>query len=286
MKEKVKNQLKKYRIFRLIKALYRKFYAVIDKNNREKWKKRRRIWQKRISLMKQGISNVIKNGYKVEDVGYALCLPKSRILYIDNPKVATTSIKEALLIVEGVDPKSINIDIHLYCKRYFYKLEKTNPYFCFGVVRNPFERVVSTYKNMYHKPKWAWSTFQYYMLGIFEKDKGFEYFVKKGPVSISDRWVNTHLLSQHIKFYDKEFNCYADYIARFENLSEDWKKIQAQFPHLPELPIRNQTKKDNWQDYYTVELAEIVYQRYQKDCEIFGYEAEYHKLLAYLKNSK
>ena len=38
-------------------------------------------------------------------------------------------------------------------------------------------------------------------------------------------------------------------------------------------------------DYYTPKTAKMIYQRYRKDFERFGYEDEYPKLLDYLASN-
>lgn len=210
-------------------------------------------------------------------------MPKSKLCYIDNPKVASTSIKEMLLKSEGLDREKLNKDLHTYFIETYTQdvSQKDFPYFSFIFVRNPFERVVSTYKNMYSRPKGSWSTFQNYLFGWFEKDKGFEFFVKKGPVKISDKWADEHLLSQYLMMYYNGEPCHIDFIGRFETLKEDWGIIQEK-TGLCDLPLSNQSSKEDWRNYYTLELMDIVYERYQKDFELLGYMDEYQKLKNYL----
>lgn len=245
------------------------------------WKNRKRQY----AVFKRGYKQVKRVGYFSDNAYRYFLFSNAKVVYIDNSKVASTSIKEALLIQEGDDMLDLfKNDVHIHCQHYYMKDidEHTSfPYFSFAFVRNPFERVVSTYKDMYQKPDRHWTTFKTYFFGYFKKDKGFDYFVRKGPLRISDKWADTHLISQHILVYCKNEQPYVDFIGRFENLSEDWKLLQGKVD-LPELPIRNQTKASDWRDYYTKELAHLVYKRYQKDIETFGYEDEYTQLLHYL----
>lgn len=241
--------------------------------------------KKQYDVFKRGYKQVKRIGYFADSAYRYFLFPKTKVVYIDNSKVASTSIKEMLVTQEGDNIFELfKNDIHIHCQQYYMKDmdgDTVFPYFSFVFVRNPFERVVSTYKNMYKKQKRQWSTFKTYLFGYFKKDKGFAYFVKKGPVHISDKWADTHLISQHILVYGKDGKPYVDFIGRFENLSVEWKKLQDKID-LPELPFRNQTEKDDWRDYYTKELAQLVYTRYQRDFEVFGYDDEYQKLLNYL----
>lgn len=279
----------------LLKRCRRSFYWRVRVPLREariNWRKvrnsERPIRSYRLPVFKESLNQLKRVGYFAHNVGVYFSLSNVRVSYIDNAKVASTSIKEALLVGSGGDLTDLfEKDIHLHFKRYFrQEIEKGEkpPYFSFVFVRNPFERVVSTYKNMYNANK-VWSTFKVYLFGYFKKDRGFDYFVRKGPVRIPDRFADTHLVSQHVLVYDGQGRSYADFIGRFEHLAEDWKVVQEK-AGLPDLPVRNQTAKDDWRDYYTLELAKLVYRRYQKDIEVFGYEEEYIKLKAYLEEKE
>lgn len=250
-----------------------------------KIKIKKNAYKARVSKFKENIKNIKQTGYATHKVGYYFVFEEAKVCFVDNTKVASTSIKEVLLAADGVLLKNTPYrNVHIYCTAYRKrKLEKTLPYFSFSIVRNPFERVVSTYKNMY---KGSWSTFDFYLFGRFKKDKGFEHFVKKGAVQVTDKWADEHLISQYILICDKNEKPYADFVGRFENLSKDWQSIQEKVVGLGDLPHRNQTSKDDWRNYYNKELARIVYNRYQKDFKIFGYEEEYVKLLAYLEEQE
>lgn len=244
--------------------------------------------QLRWPAFKAGLAQIKRVGHYAYTVGRYIQVPGVPVCYLDNAKVASTSIKEALLVASGgkMDDLYQN-DLHMHFSQNFVKPIEPGvslPDFSFVFVRNPFERVVSTYKNMYHSKK-VWSTFKVYLFGYFKKDRGFDYFVRKGPVRISDKWADTHLVSQHVLVYGPEGQCYADFIGRFEHLAEDWKEVQQRVA-LPDLPVRNQTAKSDWRDYYTLELAQMVYQRYQKDVEVFGYQDAYRDLVTYLEEKE
>lgn len=39
-------------------------------------------------------------------------------------------------------------------------------------------------------------------------------------------------------------------------------------------------------DYYTLETARLVYKKYRKDVEAFGYQDSYRRLISYLKKKE
>lgn len=294
--------VKKWHFFMLYLRFYGRYW-IVNKLKKRQWSKflleqirqQKNLWQQgksnrklRLPAFKEGLAQIKRVGYYAYTVGYYIQVPKVPVCYLDNAKVASTAIKETLLLASGGSLENLfENDLHMHFKQHFVKpIESGVPLleFSFIFVRNPFERVVSTYKNMYNANK-VWSTFKVYLFGYFKKDRGFDYFVRKGPVRIPDRFADTHLVSQHILVYDGQGQSQVDFIGRFEHLVEDWKVVQEK-AGLPDLPVRNQTAKDDWRDYYTVELVEMVYRRYQKDIEVFGYEEEYIKLKAYLEEKE
>lgn len=249
------------------------------------WKRWRRGIFKRT---KASIRSYRETGYVANAVINYQYFDTLNLGYIDVPKNASTSIFKTLLSVLEPETDPGNM-IHDYVRQSYgvNHDEITVPHFSFGFVRNPFERTVSTYKNMYKKPLSKWTTFRTYLFGIYARDKGFAYYVKKGPVHLPDWLTDEHCVSQYRFLCKEDGEVKVDFLGRFENLSSDWEIIrQKSNNQLPTLPHYNATKKDNWRDYYTIELAELVYKRYQNDIELFGYQEEYNNLLAYLKEKE
>ena len=65
----------------------------------------------------------------------------------------------------------------------------------------------------------------------------------------------------------------ADFIGRFENLNEDFKKV-CNLLGIPELKLLhlNRRKHKHYTEYYNDERKEIVAKEYAKDIQYFGYE--------------
>ena len=78
-----------------------------------------------------------------------------------------------------------------------------------------------------------------------------------------------------------------DFIGKFETLKEDFEKVRVHLD-LDSLMHKNKStgEHSDWRDYYTPKTAKMVYQRYSKDFEMFGYEDEYPKLLDYLAGQR
>jgi len=156
--------------------------------------------------------------------------------------------------------------------------EKYNSYFKFAVVRNPWDRVVSCWKDKTapaHCDSWPDSvyckarndTFSKFIARIINKE--FIEFINDPEFSIDDR----HVLSQTVLIPDD-----TDFICRFENLQEDFNTVcnkigipQQQLPHI------NKTEHTYYTEYYTDETKELIANKYSKDIEHFGYKFDKSK---------
>ena len=102
---------------------------------------------------------------------------------------------------------------------------------------------------------------------------------------IPGRMLDRHMCPQYLRLYRKDGTCRVDCIGRFERLNEDFEPIREKYNYRP-LPHYNRSSKKDYRDYYTLATARMVYLKYRKDIKAFGYEEDYRKLIAYIKNKK
>lgn len=199
-----------------------------------------------------------------------------KIIYLNNSKVACTSIKIAIFGFNQIkDDNSVHCILRSHRKDEINKKDYKN-YYIFTYVRNPFERLVSLYKNKVCEEK---QYFDDYLFGFMSPDKGFEVFVKK-IMLIPDFLADRHFRSQYSLIY-KNGKCMVDFVGKIENIDESYKKLEKRF-NLDSLPHYNSTKKTDWMDFYSVDLAKKVYKRYKKDFKQFGYTHYYYELLKHI----
>lgn len=221
-----------------------------------------------------------KYGYFALSVNRFDVFHQYKLCYSDIPKAASTSIRT--LLYEHFFKKKPNDDIHyLYRVKNInsFNFQNKNCYFSFSIVRNPFERIVSAYKDKFQKGQWSAKT---YLFGIMDYGLNFDSFVK-WICLIPERFAEDHFVSQYAILYDKKGKCRVEHIGKFEELNTFWKNVVQKHRNLPDLPHHNSTKKSDWRDFYTPKTAKMIYNRYKKDFETFGYEEEYNKLIIYLK---
>ena len=139
-----------------------------------------------------------------------------------------------------------------YGKTYKPRFDK---YFKFTIARNPWDRLLSFYKNKLNT-------------SIIKGSPSFNKFVHRLH-KYNLKTCNLHYRLQTQMFPLNKI----DYIVRFENLQEDFNIVcdKIGIPHK-KLPHKNKTKHEHYTEYYDEETREIVAELYAKDIEYFGYE--------------
>ena len=190
---------------------------------------------------------------------------------------------------DTIKNKDYRIHDNLHYFKHFVKnanfFDIPNSYLLFAFVRNPFSKLVSFFEDegkFVKNSKYAIRDLNYWLI----TDK-FEEFVYK-VCSIPDIYSERHFVSQNIFLYDDEGRKLFTYLGRFENLVEDYEHIKKSFNllDLPHFQKRKVKKKEDYKNYYTVELAKLVYKRYKKDVHLLGYYQNYLELLKYCKEQR
>ncbi len=208
-------------------------------------------------------------------------LSASDVAYVRIPKSANTSISYAMLVKkypalknEHVSEAQVNFlaDVNLN------PVNEAGPEQLFTVVRNPFARLVSVYRDFFENRQ---SDFLYadYLFGILTPEMSFETFVSRVS-AIPDRLKDQHFRPQHL-FADAYNN--AGKIVTVFKLEEPGVLEHFLSSHGMELVHRNKSVASySYQEYYDSSLLEKVYSMYRVDIVRFQYEAEYDQLKAYL----
>jgi hypothetical protein len=153
---------------------------------------------------------------------------------------------------------------------------KHNNYHLFTIVRNPFQRLVSVYLDLFNpeNPHFGYKT---YLFGIFKRHMSFQDFVKVVSI-IPDKLRLGHLASQISTIEEcgglKKIKCYR--IDKDRELLETFLKSQG-------LKINHSNKHKahyDYRTYYDSKTAEVVYKLYHKDIIVFDYQKEFESLMA------
>jgi hypothetical protein len=165
------------------------------------------------------------------------------------------SYKFVYFVIHKTGTRSI-FDLFGFQKEDFkiYDPNRYKEYFTWTLVRNPWDRLVSTYKDKASKGYGPWCNFK--------------------NLTFSDFIINKEgIKNSHTCVQKTQFPPNIDFIGRFENLQEDFNTIcdKIGMPRQ-ELPHKNKSKHKHYTEYYDDETRQIVAEKFAKDIEYFGYE--------------
>jgi hypothetical protein len=209
-------------------------------------------------------------------------------IYIEVPKVACSSIKTVIARILNIGLETTGGDPHevtypspsqpLNNDGMFYP-----GIFTFGFVRNPWDRLVSCYRDKIRREVDGFTNFTI-RPGVADCLARFDEFFAGMPFDkfvdavtwIADKDADPHFRSQHTFLTNAQDKIAVDFVGRYESLAGDFRFVTRRvgIPSV-ELPhIQKALPTVNYADYYTAETRDLVARRFRKDIDLFGYEFE------------
>lgn len=187
---------------------------------------------------------------------------KTGLLFIHVPKVAGTSIEQAIYDTDRW------LSGHCYALDYYKEnREEFRRLFSFGFVRNPYDRLVSAFLYL-KKGGGSFDDFLFSQETLIDLDfKEFVFELQKNPKLLS--WI--HFQPQHLFLCDEEKKILVKYVGKYESIQEDFFTICQKNNMKKILPNTNTNPHINYTFYYDKETAKIVSEIYDDDFKIFGY---------------
>ena len=145
--------------------------------------------------------------------------------------------------------------------------EKYDDYFKWAFVRNPYDRLVSVWMDKTQG----------------SPCKGIEGFVDLEGISFHE-FVNNVVMSEDLETTDRHLRLQSslmpvdkmDFIGRFEKLPNDFDIVLFKSGLFPKkLGKLNHSPHYHYSRYYDNELIELVYLKYKKDFDTFGYDVSF-----------
>jgi len=205
--------------------------------------------------------------------------------YVRIPKSANTSISYAMLVKKYPALKEKNPDetqINFLADLNLLLAKETKDESFFTVVRNPFARLVSVYRDFF-ETKHAEFIYADYLFGILPQTISFAEFVSRIS-RIPDRLKDQHIKPQHLFLTPYENK---DITIKFFQLEASMQLESFLKEHGMELTHRNKSRDVyDYTQYYSPYLLQQVYDIYEADIKKFGYQPVYESLKVHIKTSK
>lgn len=185
--------------------------------------------------------------------------PRHGHIFIHVPKTAGTSM-EKLGWVGGSGHGTIEeiLNNGHDGKGHEYKSD----YFKWAFVRNPYDKLVSSYHYCMQRN------------GICDKVKEYKDFADMvRNLKNDDVVMNQHMFRPQYTFITVKGYLVMDFVGRYERLYEDFAKVCKTLNTPTGMDCLNRSSHGPWKDYYDDGLKKIVRDIYQKDFDFFNYKA-------------
>lgn len=191
---------------------------------------------------------------------YAAYANAHRCIFVHIPKTAGSSVATALF---GAPSSHLTAQAYLDANP-----RKFARFFKFAFVRNPWDRLVSTYAFLrdggMNAMDRAWASEHLAPYADFDD------FVRRGLALEAVRsWV--HFRPQTDFICDTDGKVLMDFIGRYEWLDADFAAVAKRLGRDVTLPVTNVSRRAGYGDYYTPETRELVGRLYRSDVAAFDY---------------
>lgn len=209
--------------------------------------------------------------------------PSKRFVFVHVPKVAGTSITNALggrtgmFWASNAEGERQLFSTHTYASelRRFIGPAQYNAYYKFAFVRNPWDRLFSLYNFMTHSKEINRQG------QIFDQEeaerRGFKWFL-----------LENRMKSTRVKLYGVDLNVcqqttpqldwlsdgdklIVDFVGTYENLQQDFQLVSDSLKLDATLPWENKHTRRRYIDVYDNEMIDFVAHYHKKDIDMFGY---------------
>lgn len=211
--------------------------------------------------------------------GSHLHVPACNLSYIRIPRAASTTLCYAMLAARF--PELIHYRMSFEKINFLadVRMEKQAPAedeerMFFTVVRNPFARIVSVYRNFFEQASGHF-IYEDYLFGVLRKDLSFKEFIKVLQI-IPDSLKDQHLKPQHcfLRFYRE--NSLEVKVLTLER-PERIRSFLSSY-HIPFAEHNRSEKEYDYRTYYDKKTLQQVYGLYRTDVDLFGYQQLYEQL--------
>lgn len=204
------------------------------------------------SMRHMAVRLIVKNPWKQHNHDH-------KLIIVHIPRTGGTSLSKAIFGMNFGHPYLEDFASHDF--------KATQNYLKVGVVRNPWDRLISAYfevsdsEQEYLKKFWD-------PLGIGSVDDLFN--AMSNPRMLRQVQKIVHFRSQIELMKHKSIKM--DIVGRFEDLSTFMASVNSALGKNYELPHFNASKKQDYKGYYDEDRIELIRSVYRQDIDSFGYD--------------
>ena len=223
-----------------------------------------------------------------------ILIENHKALFFIIPKTGCTSLKVQLVKPLGMkQSENIHSFIH-QLEHYNFPFSNYDEltttykeYFKFAMVRNPWDRLVSCFKDKIRTADYNETGFKNGVAiplqrfgASFYGGMTFEAFIDV-VCELPDAIADDHFRSQFYQLISSEGELLINYIGRFETMKESLLEInqKTRLQFISSIHLNKSGSVKPYQDYYNKELIEKVRKRYFADIHLLQYQFEPNKTL-------
>ena len=217
---------------------------------------------------------------------------EKEFIFIHNPKCGGTTVRDSLkrfdthahwywgqTKINDITIDKAHMSLSILRMHFPEAFKLMSKYFVFGVVRNPYKRVISSYNEVFFKE------FENVMNGTESFDAykvRLNDFIAKMSAEQIKGWTQSHrhfILQKNMFYVGRK--CYADLILKLEELDQAPAVLSVFSEQLSKVSVmwvkrKNERKKDGVdlriENVLTKDSFRKVEQLYSEDFALFGYE--------------
>lgn len=200
-----------------------------------------------------------------DDYPFRKYMRRNKCIFIHIPKTAGTSI-----ILELNKDKMVPRDHATwrdYKRKSPYLFEK---YYKFSFVRNPWDRVVSSYHYFKHGGNQTKHDIEF-KNSVIDKYDSFESFVLN-YLNKDSIWSNRLFWPQWFFLLDDKNNLQVDFLGKFENIENDISVLEKKLNFKLSLQKTNVSIRKDYKQYFSEETRIKISELYSKDILQFNYQ--------------
>lgn len=233
-------------------------------------------WKNAVSRNLIAQASFIKNSSYVKGGHLSI----NNLNYIRIPKAASTSMSKVMLEKKypSLNQKDITEAQINFLTDVNLQSEALNAAVYFTIVRNPFARLVSVYRDMFENPEHY--IYRDYLFGILPQQISFSDFVERIN-RIPDRLKDQHIRPQHsfLKYYkQRNLGVKVFKLEESEPLNQFLNQYDLILPH-----INRSLEPYDYRSYYNASTLDTVREIYRVDITEFNYKMIDKGLIDYVK---